>query len=67
MALILSSSRNSPVRDSKCRADQAEERGLTSFISGSNLLECLVPAGEPFDGTALLAEFRIEPDAPPRF
>jgi len=40
---------------------------LIAFISGSDLLKCLNPAEEPFNGTALLVEFRIEPEWPPSF
>jgi hypothetical protein len=35
---------------------------LISLVSGSDLLERLNPTEEPFYRTALLLEFRIEPD-----
>jgi len=35
-----------------------------SLVSGNNLLECLNPTEEPFDGTALLVEFWIKPEWP---
>lgn len=37
---------------------------LIAFKPGSNLLERLYQAEEPFGGTALLVEFRIEPAWP---
>ena len=33
-----------------------------SLVAWNNLLERLNPAEEPFNGTALLVEFQIEPD-----
>ncbi len=40
---------------------------LIPLISGNNLLKCLNPAEEPFDGIALFVEFRIEPEWPSLF
>lgn len=35
---------------------------LIAFKPGSNLLECLNPTEEPFNGTAFLVEVQIEPE-----
>jgi len=40
---------------------------LISLVSWNNFLKCFNPAEEPFDGTALLVEFRIETDRSPAF
>ena len=37
---------------------------LIPLVAGNNLLERLDPAEEPFNGTALLVEFRIKPEWP---
>jgi hypothetical protein len=38
-----------------------------SLVSWNDLLERLNPTEEPFNGTAVLVEFRIEPEWPPSF
>ena len=38
-----------------------------SLVTWYNLLKRLNPAEEPFNGTALFVEFRIEPEWPPSF
>jgi hypothetical protein len=40
---------------------------LVSLVAWNNLLKCLNPTEEPLNGTALLVEFRIEPEWPPSF
>ena len=37
---------------------------LISFVSRDNFLKRFNPAEEPFDGTALLVKYRIEPERP---